>query len=169
MSWMGVALTDATTRFHFSELFPSVLWRAGQIALIGVSPLSLSIWQTALMVSILSHHSNLRLPIEVERRLQYFIVTPCMRGIHHSIIHGEEDSDRSSGLTIWDYQHGTLKLNVPQSKVTLGVPAYREQRDVLLTAVIALSFKKQRPTCQLPENGEPARNPVPLSPPRLLR
>src|SRR5215510_15079033 len=46
---------DASTalRFHFGELVLSVAWRAGQVLLIGVSPLSLSVWQTALLVSIL--------------------------------------------------------------------------------------------------------------------
>jgi sterol desaturase/sphingolipid hydroxylase (fatty acid hydroxylase superfamily) len=90
--------TSTAMRFHFSELVASVPWRAGQIALIGVSPLSLSVWQTALMLSILFHHSNVRLPIELEKRLSYFIVTPRMHGIHHSIIHGEQDSTGRPGL-----------------------------------------------------------------------
>ena len=161
---------DASTalRFHFSELVVSVPWRIGQIALIGVSPLSLSIWQTALMMSILFHHSNVRLPIQVERRLNYFIITPRMHGIHHSIIHAEEDSNWSSGLTIWDYLHGTLKLNVPQSEITIGVPAYRDENEVRLTEILALPFRKQRPTWQLPQNGEPSRAPIAGSPKQLL-
>ncbi|HYY23944.1 MAG TPA: sterol desaturase family protein [Candidatus Udaeobacter sp.] len=161
---------DASTalRFHFSELVLSVPWRAGQIALIGVSPLSLSIWQTALMLSILFHHSNVRLPIEIERRLNYFIVTPRMHGIHHSIIHAEEDSNWSSGLTIWDRLHGTLKLNVPQSQITIGVPAYRDKTEARLTEILVMPFRKQRATWQLPEGGEPSRAPIPVSTEKLL-
>lgn len=161
---------DASTalRFHFSELVLSVPWRAGQIVLIGVSPWSLSIWQTALMLSILFHHSNVRLPIEVEKRLSYLIVTPRMHGIHHSIIRDEQDSNWSSGLTIWDLLHGTLKLNVPQSEITIGVPAYRENREVVLRSIVMMPFKKQPPTWKLPGNGEPTRSPVELSPRRLL-
>jgi sterol desaturase/sphingolipid hydroxylase (fatty acid hydroxylase superfamily) len=51
---------DASTalRFHFSDLVISIAWRAGQVTLIGVSPLSLSVWQTLLLLSILFHHSN---------------------------------------------------------------------------------------------------------------
>ncbi|HEV8719915.1 MAG TPA: sterol desaturase family protein [Candidatus Binatia bacterium] len=144
---------DASTalQFHFSELVLSVPWRAGQIAPIGVSPLSLSIWQTALMLSILFHHSNVRLPIELEKRLSYFIVTPRMHGIHHSIIHGEQDSNWSSGLTLWDFLHRTLKLNVPQSEITIGVPAYRDESEVRLAEILGMPFRKQRPTWQLPE------------------
>jgi sterol desaturase/sphingolipid hydroxylase (fatty acid hydroxylase superfamily) len=65
------------------------------------------------MLSILFHHLNMRLPLDLEKRLNYLIVTPRMHGIHHSIIRAEEDSNWSSGLTLWDRLHGTLKLNVP--------------------------------------------------------
>jgi sterol desaturase/sphingolipid hydroxylase (fatty acid hydroxylase superfamily) len=161
---------DASTalRFHFAELLVSVPWRAGQIVLIGVSPLSLSIWQTVLMASILFHHSSVRLPVELERRLNYFIVTPRMHGIHHSTIHTEEDSNWSSGLTLWDYLHGTLRLNVPQSEITIGVPAYRDESEVRLANILVMPFKKQRPTWQLRQNGEPSRLPIPGSPNKLL-
>src|SRR5207244_5537109 len=56
---------DASTalRFHFAELVISIPWRAAQVLVIGVSPLAFSVWQTALLVSILFHHSNVRLPI----------------------------------------------------------------------------------------------------------
>jgi sterol desaturase/sphingolipid hydroxylase (fatty acid hydroxylase superfamily) len=84
---------DASTalRFHFSELVLSVPWRAGQVLVIGVSPVALSIWQKALMFSILFHHSNVRLPIEFEQWLCRLIVTPRLHGIHHSIIRAEEE------------------------------------------------------------------------------
>ena len=41
---------DASTalRFHFLELTASVPWRAGQVALIGVSPFALSAWPNSL-------------------------------------------------------------------------------------------------------------------------
>src|SRR6266540_1425955 len=60
---------DASTalRFHFGELALSVPWRAAQIAAIGVTPTALLLWQNALLVSILFHHSNVQLPIAVER------------------------------------------------------------------------------------------------------
>jgi sterol desaturase/sphingolipid hydroxylase (fatty acid hydroxylase superfamily) len=139
---------DATTalRFHFAELVISVPWRAAQILVLGVSPLALSVWQTLLMLSILFHHSNVRLPVELERRLNLFVVTPRMHGIHHSTVKEETDSNWSSGLTLWDRMHGTLRLDVPQVGIDIGVPAYREPREVGLTSMLALPFGEQRPT-----------------------
>jgi sterol desaturase/sphingolipid hydroxylase (fatty acid hydroxylase superfamily) len=144
---------DATTavRFHFAELAASVPWRAAQILVIGVSPLSLSVWQTLLMLSILFHHSNVRLPLGLERGLSLLLVTPRMHGIHHSTVREETDSNWSSGLTLWDRLHGTLRLDVPQAAVDIGVPAYREPDEVGLSAMLALPFREERPAWEARE------------------
>jgi sterol desaturase/sphingolipid hydroxylase (fatty acid hydroxylase superfamily) len=141
---------DASTalRFHFAELVISVPWRAAQILLIGVSPLAFSVWQTFLMLSILFHHSNVRLPFEVERRLNRLVVTPRMHGIHHSDVKEETDSNWSSGLTVWDRLHGTLRLDVPQSEIVIGVPAYRDPREVGLAEILKMPFTEERPAWQ---------------------
>jgi sterol desaturase/sphingolipid hydroxylase (fatty acid hydroxylase superfamily) len=146
---------DATTavRFHFAELVASVPWRAAQILLIGVSPFAFSVWQTLLMISILFHHSNVRLPVRLERRLNRLVVTPRMHGIHHSTVREETNSNWSSGLTLWDWLHGTLRLNVPQDEITIGVPAYRDPREVELTKILAMPFGEERPTWRLNGDG----------------
>lgn len=150
---------DASTalRFHFGELILSVPWRAAQVSILGVSPLSFSVWQTLLFLSIIFHHSNLRLPINFERRLSRLIVTPRMHGIHHSMVREETDSNWSSGLTLWDYLHGTLRLNVPQEEIDIGVPAYRHPEEVGLLKILAMPFGKERPTWLLHGDGRPAR------------
>jgi len=150
---------DASTalRFHAGELAISTGWRAGQLVLIGVSPLALSVWQTFLLLSALFHHSNVRLPVEVERKLNRVLVTPRMHGIHHSIVEEETNSNWSSGLTVWDWLHGTLRLNVLQDRITIGVPAYREPEEVRLVEVLKMPFVAQRPTWVLPGGGEPRR------------
>jgi sterol desaturase/sphingolipid hydroxylase (fatty acid hydroxylase superfamily) len=145
-------------RFHFAELALSVPWRAAQVLLIGVSPRALSVWQTALLVSILFHHSNVRLPAALERRLVRLIVTPRMHGIHHSVVPQETDSNWSSGLTVWDWLHGTLRLDVPQAAVTIGVPAYRAADEVTLGRLLAMPFGEQRPTWELRGKGQPERS-----------
>ncbi len=148
---------DASTalRFHACELALSVPWRAMQIAAIGVPPDALRIWQNLLLLSILFHHSNVELPIDVERLVARLVVTPRIHGIHHSIVPEETDSNWSGGLTVWDYLHGTLRLDVPQQAITIGVPAYPTQADVTLTNSLALPFGAQRPWRVFPGDGEP--------------
>lgn len=127
-------------RFHFAELIASIPWRAGQVALIGVNPAALSIWQLFLLVCILFHHSNLEIPIQFERWINRIIVTPRMHGIHHSRAGDEANSNWSSGLTIWDRLHGTLRLNIPQQAITIGVSGYDHGSDVRLPAMLSLPF-----------------------------
>ncbi len=158
---------DASTavRFHFGELTMSTPWRVAQVLLIGASPLTLSIWQTGLLMSILFHHSNVQLSIGVERRIGRVFVTPRMHGIHHSQVRDETDSNWSSGLTLWDWLHGTLRLNVPQRAITIGVPAFQDPADVTLPKMIALPFEPQRPHWVAPD-GHTARRAV--GPPKAL-
>lgn len=139
---------DASTalRFHFGELGISVIWRLLQVRLLGITPGALRVWQNFLMASIMFHHSNLRLPISVERLVGVLFVTPRMHGIHHSTVEDETNSNWSSGLTIWDRLHGTYRDDVPQEEIMIGVPAYHDAEDVSLVKIIAMPFFKQGPT-----------------------
>jgi sterol desaturase/sphingolipid hydroxylase (fatty acid hydroxylase superfamily) len=157
---------STAVRFHFGELMLSTPWRVAQVVAIGTSPLALSIWQTGLLVSILFHHSNLELPIGVERRLSRVIVTPRMHGIHHSDFRRETESNWSSGLSVWDRLHRTLRLNVPQLEITIGVSGFQSIDDVALARVLALPFDADVP---LPgEDGNQPVRPDPGVPPTLL-
>ena len=150
---------DASTalRFHCLEMVLSVPWRAAQVLAIGVAPLTLSIWQTATLLAILFHHSNVELPLYIERWLCRFIVTPRMHGIHHSMIREEADANWSTIFAFPDYLHRTRRLNVPQQAVTIGVPAYRAPQELTFAQIMAMPFGKQRPTWQLLGDGSPER------------
>ena len=137
-------------RFHFSEMVLSVPWRAAQIALIGIRPPVLQAWQVGTLLEILSHHSNLRLPRRFERRLSQIIVTPRLHGIHHSAMREETGSNLSSGLTLWDWLHGTLLRDIPQRRIAIGVPAYRDADEITLPKILAMPFGPQRPAWQTP-------------------
>lgn len=147
---------DASTalRFHFGEMALSVPWRAAQVLVLGVSPRALALWQKLTLIEILFHHSNVKLPLEVERLLCCVLVTPRMHGIHHSIVEEETNANWSSGLTIWDYLHGTLRLDVPQDAIIIGVPAYRRPEELTLPKLLVIPFGPQRPSWQLPDEGE---------------
>jgi len=161
--------TSTAVRFHFAELTISAPWRAAQVLLIGVSPLALSTWQTLLFCSILFHHSNVGLPIDVERRLSRFIMTPRLHGIHHSIIEQEANSNWSSGLTLWDWLHGTLRVNVPQPAITIGVPGYRDPSELTLPKVLVMPFAEERLAWELPDGTRPSRPTRQLGPPSDLQ
>ena len=86
-------------------------------------------------------------------------MTPRMHGIHHSIVERETNSNWSSGLTIWDWLHGTLRLNVPQAEVTIGVPAFQEPKAVTLPRVLAMPFENLPPSWEFPTGRAPEPHP----------
>ena len=149
---------DASTalRFHAGELLLSVPWRAAQVRLIGVSPLALSLWQTLTLMEIMFHHSNIRLPFGLERRLCRLIVTPRMHGIHHSVVTDETDSNWSTIFSWPDHLHGTVRLNVPQQAITIGVAGYQDPAQLTLGRVLEMPFVPERIA------NPPEREPLPI-------
>jgi sterol desaturase/sphingolipid hydroxylase (fatty acid hydroxylase superfamily) len=96
----------------------------------GIAPVMLAMFFITLEAATLFHHSNWRLPINVERILNLFIVTPRMHGIHHSIVQRETNSNWGTIFCWWDKLHCTLRRDVPQDAVTIGVAAYREEHEL---------------------------------------
>ncbi len=143
---------DATTalRFHFGEIAISVPFRAVQILLIGPSRIAFASWQIFLMVCILFHHSNVRLPIALERKLARLVVTPRLHGIHHSVATDQMNTNWSSGLTVWDWLHGTLLTDVPQHEITIGVAGRQSDKSQQLSQILTLPFKEANPIADLP-------------------
>jgi len=135
--------TSTALRFHFGEIAISIPYRVAQVLVIGADPRSLIAWQTLTLLSILFHHSNLRLPKAVEDRLVRFVVTPRMHGIHHSKEPQNQNSNWSGGLTIWDTLHGTLNLGVPQHDIDIGVPGFDRPDQVTLPKVLMQPFRDE--------------------------
>lgn len=146
---------DASTalRFHFAEMALSVPYRLAQVALIGGPAAALLFWQHAIVFSILFHHSNVSLSPRWERYLAFVLVTPRMHAIHHSNIREETDSNWSSLVPWWDRLHGTLRLDVPQREITIGVPAYSEPKQVTLPRILKLPFVRQLDSWRFPDGN----------------
>lgn len=92
------------------------------------------------------------------RRVQHFrrvraIVTPRMHGIHHSSVRDERDSNWSSGLTVWDWLHGTVRLDIPQDVLTIGVPGHLDRDAVILSKLLAMPFQPRREIGRSPDPG----------------
>lgn len=149
---------DTTTglRFHVGELALAAGFRAAQVLLLGVDRDTLRLWQQMLVVSVVFHHSNVTLPIDVERRLNAFVVTPRMHGIHHSKRPDETDSNYASLLSWWDRLHRSLRLDVPQAAVAIGVAGFDTPADVTLGRSLLLPFRED-PRLLPPADAVPRR------------
>jgi sterol desaturase/sphingolipid hydroxylase (fatty acid hydroxylase superfamily) len=115
-------------RFHIGEIFTSVPFKGGWILLLGASPRATLVYEVLFELANNFHHSNLRLPGKTDERLAHFFVTPRMHGIHHSVVERETNSNFSVIFNFWDRLHGTLRLDVPQEQITIGLPYVRHHQ-----------------------------------------
>lgn len=53
-------------------------------------------------------------------------------------------ADWSSLLSWWDWLHRTMRLDIEQDELEVGVAAYQRPEDVTLGKITALPFRKQR-------------------------
>jgi sterol desaturase/sphingolipid hydroxylase (fatty acid hydroxylase superfamily) len=131
-------------RFHFAEVALSTGFRVLQIALIGPAVLTYAIYEVAFQAGTLFHHSNIRLPEKLERRMNLALVTPRMHGIHHSQVRKETNSNFGVVFSWWDRLHRTLGLDVPQARIVIGIPGYSRDDDNRLSRLFAQPFAPQR-------------------------
>jgi sterol desaturase/sphingolipid hydroxylase (fatty acid hydroxylase superfamily) len=138
-------------RFHFGEVVFSAGFRVVQLTAIGPSAGMFAIYELVFQANTLFHHSNVRLPIRIERLLNVVLVTPRMHGIHHSQFRDETNSNYSVVFSWWDRLHGTVGLNVPQSQIVIGVPGYSDPADNSFWSDLLLPFRRQRDYWRRPD------------------
>jgi sterol desaturase/sphingolipid hydroxylase (fatty acid hydroxylase superfamily) len=144
-------------RFHFGGVLFSTLFRVAQVSLIGMSFASFAAYELVFQSETLFHHSNLRLPIRLERLLNKILVTPRMHGIHHSQVRRETNSNYGVVFPWWDRLHRTLGLNIPQDKIEIGIPGYCSLENNRLWRTLLMPFAKQRDYWRKPDGTTPER------------
>jgi sterol desaturase/sphingolipid hydroxylase (fatty acid hydroxylase superfamily) len=155
---MDAALDVSTGfRFHFGEVLFSTAFRVAQVSLIGMSLTTFLAYELVFQLETLFHHSNLRLPIRLERLVNKILVTPRMHGIHHSQVRRETNSNYGVVFPWWDRLHRTLGLNIPQAKIEIGVAGYSSLENDRLWRALLLPFAKQHDYWRKPDGITPER------------
>ena len=151
---------DVTTaaRFHFGEILLSIPFRLLVVFLVGIPPLVYLVFEIVFESASTFHHSNWKLSLGLERILNHVIVTPRMHGIHHSIIERETDSNWGTIFCWWDKIHRSLRRDIPQAEITIGVAAFRDEHELTVGKLLTLPFRKQR-AWKLPNGETPQREP----------
>jgi sterol desaturase/sphingolipid hydroxylase (fatty acid hydroxylase superfamily) len=131
-------------RFHFGELIASVFFRGAAVVLIGASPVVVLVYEIVFEAATQFHHSNMKLPFRFEKILNLLFVTPRMHGVHHSIVKCETDSNFSIIFSFWDRIHQTVRLNIHQDEIVVGVPVYADKNELTIDNLLKLPFTKIR-------------------------
>jgi len=149
---------STAARFHFFEMIFSAAFLSVAVIAFGIVPMMLVMFFFVFEAATLFHHSNWRLPIGLERTLNCVVVTPRMHGVHHSIVQRETNSNWGTIFCWWDRLHRTLRRDIPQDQIVIGVAAYRDEKELTIGRLLALPFRKQR-AWQLPNGEKPDRPP----------
>ena len=135
---------DVTTgvRFHPVEVAISMVIKLGAIIMIGASPAAVLAFEVLLNATSMFNHSNAHIPAAADRVLRWFLVTPDMHRIHHSILPQETNRNFGFNLPWWDRLLGTY-WSVPEGGhegMTLGLEQFRDPAQLTLMDMLMLPF-----------------------------
>ncbi len=136
---------DVTTgaRFHPIEIILSMLIKFATIVVLGPPVVAVVIFEVLLNGTAMFNHGNVRLPEKLDRVLRFFVVTPDMHRVHHSVEDDEANSNFGFNLPWWDRLFGTYR-NQPRAghtAMTIGIHKYRAAKQVAwLPGMLALPF-----------------------------
>jgi len=136
---------DVTTgaRFHPIEIILSMLIKYAIIMLIGPPIIAVIIFEVLLNATAMFNHGNVRLPVNVDRRLRLIVVTPDMHRVHHSVEYDEANSNFGFNLPWWDRLFGTYRAQprAGHEAMTIGIHDYTDPKQVdRLPGMLMLPF-----------------------------
>jgi len=139
---------DASTavRFHPLEIMVSMVYKVAIIYLVGADPLAVIAFEIILNATATFNHSNINLPLKVDRVLRWILITPDMHRIHHSTVRSETDSNYGFSISLWDRMFRTYVVEPKATQTTLdiGLPEYRDQQELGFIQLLVLPFKPFR-------------------------
>lgn len=137
---------DVTTgaRFHPIEIALSMLIKFAAILVLGPPVLAVILFEVILNGMAMFNHGNVGLPPALDRWLRFFVVTPDMHRVHHSVEDDEANSNFGFNLSWWDRLFGTY-LDQPRGgheAMHIGIHGYRQPKDVSwLPGLLMLPFR----------------------------
>jgi sterol desaturase/sphingolipid hydroxylase (fatty acid hydroxylase superfamily) len=137
---------DVTTgaRFHPIEIIISMLIKFATIVVLGPPVVAVVIFEIMLNATAMFNHSNVRLPLGLDRVLRLLLVTPDMHRVHHSVEDDEANSNFGFSLPWWDRLFGTYR-DQPRGGhqgMTIGIHKFRTVKETnWLPGMLLLPFK----------------------------
>jgi sterol desaturase/sphingolipid hydroxylase (fatty acid hydroxylase superfamily) len=130
-------------RFHPVEIIMSMGIKLAVVMALGPPAVAVLIFEVLLNATAMFNHSNIRLPLLVDRFLRLIVVTPDMHRVHHSIIPEETNSNFGFNLPWWDRLLGTYKAQpkAGHEGMSIGIEQFRTTRDLWLDRMLVQPVK----------------------------
>jgi sterol desaturase/sphingolipid hydroxylase (fatty acid hydroxylase superfamily) len=136
---------DVTTgaRFHTLEIILSMLIKFATIVVLGAPVVAVIIFEVVLNAMAMFNHGNVGLPGPLDKALRWFVVTPDMHRVHHSIEDDETNSNFGFNLSWWDRLFGTYRdqPRAGHQGMTIGIRHFRSTKQASwITGMLAMPF-----------------------------
>jgi sterol desaturase/sphingolipid hydroxylase (fatty acid hydroxylase superfamily) len=130
------------TRFHPIEILVSTGIKCAAVAAIGAPAVAVLAFEVILNATAMFNHANARLPESVDRWLRWFVVTPDMHRVHHSVVGSETNSNFGFNLPYWDRLFGTYRAQPAHghTAMTIGLDAFRDPTELRLDRMLLQPF-----------------------------
>ena len=136
---------DVTTgaRFHPIEILLSMGIKLGVVAALGAPAVAVLAFEVLLNATSMFNHSNVRMPIRLDRLLRWIVVTPDMHRVHHSIASRETNSNFGFNLPWWDRLFGTYRDQpaAGHEGMTIGIEQFRDPAEQRLDHMLTQPFR----------------------------
>lgn len=133
---------STASRFHIGELAISKVIQMGWIYLLGADLAGVIVFESLVVLLTQFHHSSLTIPKWFETIWWVFFVPPSMHRIHHSVVIRERNTNYGAILSLWDRVLGTLKTDVEQDRIKIGVGAYSRESQVGYLKLLLMPAEK---------------------------
>jgi sterol desaturase/sphingolipid hydroxylase (fatty acid hydroxylase superfamily) len=132
-------------RFHPIEIIISTGIKLTAVWLLGPSAMAVIIFEIALNGISMFNHSNIFIPLNLDRILRLIIVTPDMHRVHHSVIRKETDSNYGFTLPWWDRLLGTYRAQPDKGhqEMTIGISRLLDDKQQSLLWLLTIPFRKK--------------------------
>jgi sterol desaturase/sphingolipid hydroxylase (fatty acid hydroxylase superfamily) len=148
---------DVTTglRFHPIEILLSMMIKLAVVAALGAPAVAVLIFEVLLNATSMFNHSNVRMPLPLDRVLRWFVVTPDMHRVHHSIVSRETNSNFGFNLPWWDRLFGTYRAQpaAGHEAMTIGIEQFRDPRELRLDRMLLQPFRGEAGVYPLGRRG----------------
>ena len=138
---------DVTTgaRFHPIEILLSMGIKLGVVAVLGTPAVAVLAFEVLLNATSMFNHSNVRIPIWLDRVLRWIVVTPDMHRVHHSIVARETNSNFGFNLPWWDRLFGTYRDQpaAGHETMTIGIEQFRRPTEQRLDRMLTQPFREE--------------------------
>ena len=133
-------------RFHPLEIILSMVWKAAIVIALGAPAFAVLLFEVVLNGMAMFNHSNVKLPIALDRIIRPIFVTPDMHRIHHSVHSFETDSNYGFNFAFWDriFKTYTVDPKDGHENMTIGLNEHQDRKPVNLLWNLVLPFLKIR-------------------------